>query len=93
MFTYQNDREAPYLLGLDKRDSLKQLIEGAETAGQHYESLGVLHEHHLADEEIIECYEFVTVDEGIGFLLKGQVYVYSYRFAGTPLWPPCWQPP
>ena len=50
----QHDRERGDLLGLDQRQRLEQLVEGAEAAGEHHEALGVLHEHRLAGEEVAE---------------------------------------
>jgi hypothetical protein len=57
----EDDREARDLLGLDEREGLEELVEGAEAAGQDDEALGVLDEHHLPDEEVAEVQADVDV--------------------------------
>src|ERR1700682_2232310 len=48
----QNDRYLAALAGLDQRQALGQLIDGAEASRQHYVRRREAHEHHLAREEI-----------------------------------------
>ena len=50
----EHDREVADLAGLDERERLEQLVHRAEAAGQDHETVGVLHEHHLAGEEVAE---------------------------------------
>ena len=50
----QHDREVADLAGLDQGQRLEQLVERAEATRQDDEAVGVLHEHHLAGEEVAE---------------------------------------
>ena len=67
----QHDREAGHLAGLDQRQRLEELVEGADAAGQHHEALGVLHEHRLAGEEVAEVDP--AVDPLVEAGLEGQL--------------------
>ena len=70
---HEHHRELLDLAGLHQREGLEDLVEGAEPAGQHDERAGVLDEHDLADEEMVELHE--VIDIGIGLLLVGQIDV------------------
>jgi hypothetical protein len=48
----QDDRNPPALSRLHQREAFGQLVERAETAGQHDIGRREAHEHHLAREEI-----------------------------------------
>jgi hypothetical protein len=50
----QRDRELPHLVGLDQRQRLEELVQGAEAAGEEDEPLRRLHQHHLARVEVAE---------------------------------------
>jgi len=76
--SHQHYRETSDFLSLYQCDSLEKLIKGAEAARQHYEPLCILHEHHLADEEIVVRDKLVAVNIGVCLLLKRQVYVDTY---------------
>lgn len=52
--SHQDDRKINDLPSLDERRDLEELIEGSETARHDYEGIGVLDQHHLADEEVVE---------------------------------------
>ena len=67
------------LAGLGQRQPLEHLIEGAETTGHHHETLAVLHEHHLAHEEVaeVDTERHVLVHPG----LEGQLDAEPHRDA------------
>ena len=44
----------PHPAGLDQRQHLEELVEGAEAAGKDRDRLGAHQEVHLADGEIVE---------------------------------------
>ena len=50
---HQHDRELQDLARLNQRQRFGQLVERAETAGQHDEGVRVLEEQHLAHEEVV----------------------------------------
>src|SRR3972149_9417177 len=66
-------RERLYLLGLDQREDLGQLVHRAQAAGHDDKSGGVFHQHDLAYEEMMERYRAFGVD--IAGLLHRQVDV------------------
>src|SRR5262245_27182132 len=61
----EDDGEVVDLLGLLERQRLEDLVERAEAAGQAHEAAGVLHEHDLAHEEVVEG------DHGVGVAVAG----------------------
>ena len=61
------------LLGLNQCQRVEQLVQRAEAAGKRDERLGVLHKHHLADEEIAEGHS--PVDEFVDLLLERKLDV------------------
>jgi hypothetical protein len=73
------------LAGLHQRQRLEQLVEGAEAAGEDDEGLGVLDEHRLAHEEVME--ELGDVDVRVGPMLArqldGQPDRYAVRLLGA----------
>ena len=80
---HQHQRKVLDLAGLDQGRGLEHLVEGAEAAGQGDEGVGVLDQHHLADEEVAELDEGVEV--GVGALLVRQLDVAADRAAaGVP---------
>ena len=60
----EQDGHGADFLGLNEGQHLKQLVEGAEAAGKDDEGPGVLHQHHLADEEVPEGERDVLVRIG-----------------------------
>ena len=75
------------LAGLDERQRLEQLVEGAEATGEDDERLRIFHEHRLAHEEVAEVGG--QVDVGVDAGLVGQVDAQADRdalgFLGTPV--------
>ena len=57
----QHDREVHDRPGLDQRQRLEQLVEGAEAAGEDHEAHRRLHEHRLARVEVLEAEPEVDV--------------------------------
>lgn len=49
-----NDREVLDLLGLHERDGFEKFVHGAHAARHDNKAEGVLHEHDLADKEVLE---------------------------------------
>ena len=76
-FVYQYDGETGFFIGLNEGKDFEQFIHRTETARQHHKTLGILHEYHLAHEEIVELQGLVAVLIGIGGLLEGQVDIES----------------
>ena len=79
------------LAGLDQGQRLEQLVQRAEAAGQDHERVGVLHEHHLAGEEVAEL--DAEVDVRVEALLVGQLDVAADRQSRRPRGSRGWRPP
>ena len=69
----EHDREVLDLAGLDQRQRLEQFVQRPEAAGKDHERLGILHEHRLAREEVVEL--DATVDIRVERLLERQLDV------------------
>src|SRR5690606_28838448 len=67
----QDNREQRRLARLDERERLEELIQRTKPAWQGDETLRVLDEHHLPNEEEVEGDQFVVIDELVGRLLVG----------------------
>ncbi len=67
---HQDQGEVLDLAGLDQRRALEDLVHGAEAAGEDHEGVGVLDQHHLADEEVAELEP--AVDVRVRLLLGGE---------------------
>jgi len=67
---HRDQRESLELVGLHQRRDLERFVERAESARHHDERARVLHQHHLAREEVVELDELVEVR--IGLLLARQ---------------------
>ena len=76
---HQHHREVLDLAGLDQRGGLEQLVQRAEAARQHHEGVAVLHQHHLAHEEVAE--RDPAVEVRVRRLLFGQHDVHADREA------------
>jgi hypothetical protein len=57
----------PDLPGLDQGHGLEDLVQRPESPGEDDEGIGILDQHHLAHEEVLELQEEVEV--GVGPLL------------------------
>ena len=80
LHTHQHDGELLDLARLDEGESLEHLIPGAESALHHDECIRVLHQHHLADEEVFEGDLDVEVAFEHFFIRKVMLVKYSYAF-------------
>src|SRR5512137_240244 len=80
LFTNKNNGEFPDFTGLDQCNGFKKFIECSKTARQNNKTLGILHEHHFSDKEMIECDQLISINERIGALLKRKVDIYTDRF-------------
>ena len=74
-YAHEDDGEILDLAGLHKRGGLEHLVERTEPAGQDDEAVRVLHEHHLADEEVFELLADVQV------MVRAFLLVEAYRAA------------
>src|SRR5207247_2370781 len=67
----KNDRNLPALAGLYQRQTLGQLVDGAETSRHHDVRRRETHEHHLAREKITEVDADVLITVA-GLLVRQQ---------------------
>jgi len=82
---HKDDGVVADLAGLDERGDFEHLVHRAEAAREGDEGVGVLREHHLADEEVAELDEGIEV--GIGFLFAGELDVAADGIAARLLCP------
>ena len=81
LLAHQNDGESLGLGGLNQRDGFEKFVQRAESTGQYDIALAVLHEHHLAHEEIVKFEAGIRADIGVVVLLVGQPHVEAHRYA------------
>ena len=77
----EDHREVADLARLDQGQALEELVQRPEPARQDDERVGVLHEHRLPGEEVLEL--DAEVDVGVEALLVGQLDVAPDRQAAT----------
>lgn len=75
----EDERRGGDLMGLNQRDQLEELVEGAEAAGEEDGSFRVFHEHGLAHEEVAERH--AEVDPVVEPFLMGQFDGEAHRGA------------
>ena len=73
----EDDGKIGDLAGLDERERLAELVEGAQAAGQRDKGVGVLEEQHLAHEEVAAGDRAIQIL--VGRLFEGQLDVAADR--------------
>src|SRR5207253_2228803 len=65
LLAHDNQGKVLRLAGLDEREHFKKFIHGSKSAGQDHESVGVLKEQNLSDEEVLHRDESIKIRIGI----------------------------
>ncbi len=83
----QHDRMEVALARLNECQQLERLVLGSESAREQGEGVGLLHEHELAGEEVLEVDQPALVDVGVGLGLERQADVDAEAMlqAGAPV--------
>src|SRR5258708_950584 len=75
----QNNREPSHFSGLHKGYRFKEFVKCSISAGHYYKSIGILGKQYLSNKKVFNTYPVIKI--WIRFLLGGQHYVTTYRYA------------